>query len=80
MSCLTCTTKQRGWSLAPQIVPYWESTGGTLLALFVQHNFNPNTTPLALSAGQLVGRHFELAVAEGGLSVPPPQRDRLRAS
>ncbi|MGB8908920.1 MAG: hypothetical protein WCC84_09255 [Candidatus Cybelea sp.] len=66
VSCLTCTTKQRGWSLSPQIVPYWESHGGTLLGLFVQHNFNPNTTPIAFSVGQLFGRHFELAASEGG--------------
>jgi hypothetical protein len=66
VSCFMCATRQRGWSLSPQIVPYWESQGGTLLALFVQHNFNPNTTPIAFSAGQLFGRHFEIAVAEGG--------------
>ncbi len=64
--CFLCATKQRSWSLSPQVVPYWESPGGTLLALFVQHNFSPNTTPIAFSAGQLVGRHFEIAVAEGG--------------
>lgn len=66
VNCLQCTSSQRGWSLAPQVVPYWESQGGTLMALFIQHNFNPNTTPIAFSAGQLVGRHFEVAVAEGG--------------
>lgn len=66
VSCFPCATRQRGWSLAPQVVAYWESPGGTLLALFVQHNFSPNTTPIAFSAGQLVGRHFEIAVAEGG--------------
>lgn len=66
VNCFLCASTQRGWSLAPQVVPYWESQGGTLLALFVQHNFSPNTTPIAFSAGQLVGRHFEIAVAEGG--------------
>lgn len=66
VNCFSCATKQRGWSLAPQVVPYWESPGGTLLGLFVQHNFSPNTTPIAFSAGQLFGRHFEIAVAEGG--------------
>lgn len=66
VNCFLCANNQRGWSLAPQVVPYWESQGGTLLALFVQHNFSPNTTPIALSAGQLFGRHFEIAVAEGG--------------
>ena len=66
VSCFLCASSQRGWSLAPQVVPYWESPGGTLLGLFVQHNFSPNTTPIAFSAGQLFGRHFEIAVAEGG--------------
>jgi hypothetical protein len=66
VNCFTCTTKQRGWSLSPQIVPYWESHGGTLLALFIQHNFSPNTTPIAFSVGQLFGRHFEIAASEGG--------------
>jgi len=66
VSCVTCANEQRGWSLSPQIVPYWESHGGTLLAVFVQHNFNPNTTPIAFSVGQLFGRHFEIAASEGG--------------
>jgi hypothetical protein len=66
VSCFRCAGTQRGWSLSPQVVPYWESRGGTLLALFVQHNFSPNTTPIAFSAGQLVGRHFEIAISEGG--------------
>lgn len=66
VNCFRCASSQRGWSFSPQVVPYWESQGGTLLALFVQHNFSPNTTPIAFSAGQLVGRHFEIAVAEGG--------------
>ncbi len=66
VSCFTCTTNQRGWSISPQVVPYWESHGGTLLGLFVQHNFNPNTTPIAFSVGQLFGRHFEIAASEGG--------------
>jgi hypothetical protein len=66
VSCFRCAGTQRGWSLSPQLVPYWESRGGTLLALFLQHNFSPNTTPIAFSAGQLIGRHFEIAVSEGG--------------
>ena len=66
VSCFMCTAKQRGWSLSPQVVPYWESHGGTLLGLFVQHNFSPNTTPIAFSVGQLFGRHFEIAASEGG--------------
>lgn len=66
VSCFRCAGTQRGWSLSPQVVPYWQSRGGTLLALFVQHNFSPNATPIAFSAGQLVGRHFEIAISEGG--------------
>ena len=66
VSCFACSPGQRGSSFTPQVVPYWESHGGTLLALFVQHNFSPNTTPIAFSAGQLFGRHFEIAVSEGG--------------
>jgi hypothetical protein len=66
VSCFQCAGTQRGWSLSPQVVPYWESRGGTILALFVQHNFSPNTTPIAFSAGQLIGRHFEIAISEGG--------------
>jgi hypothetical protein len=67
-SCLTCSTTQRGWNLSTQLVPYWESPGGTLLALFVQHNFNPSVTPVAFSAGQLIGRHFDLALTVGGFT------------
>lgn len=66
VNCFLCTSSQRGWSISPQVVPYWESPGGTLLALFVQHNFSPNTTPIAFSLGQLVGRHFEISATEGG--------------
>ena len=66
VNCFRCSGAQRGWGFSPQLVPYWESPGGTLLALFVQHTFNPNTTPVAFSAGQLIGRHLELALTEGG--------------
>ena len=59
---------QRGWNLSPQVVPYWQSPGGTQLAMVAQHNFNPNSTPLILSAGQLIGRHFEVAIADGGFN------------
>jgi hypothetical protein len=59
---------QRGWGFSPQFVPYWQSQGGTLLALAVQHNFSPNATPVIFSAAQLVGRHFDVAVAYGGFN------------
>jgi hypothetical protein len=67
-SCSTRSTTQRGWNLSTQLVPYWASPGGTLLALFVQHNFNPSVTPVAFSAGQLIGRHFDLVLTVGGFT------------
>jgi hypothetical protein len=68
VACRTCTSTSRGWSISPQLVPYWESPGGTLLAVLVQHSFNPNVTPVAFNAGQLIGRHFEVTVTAGGFS------------
>jgi hypothetical protein len=59
---------QRGWSWSPQLVPYWESPGGTLLAVFIQHNFHPSVTPVVFSAGQLFGRHLSVAVSAGGFN------------
>ncbi len=59
---------QRGWSFSPQLVPYWQSQGGTLIALVVQHNFNPSVTPVVISVAQLIGRHFEVSIAEGGFN------------
>jgi hypothetical protein len=55
----------RGWSFAPELTPYWQSPGGTLLAFVVQHSFNPNTTPVVFSAGQLMSRHVELFASYG---------------
>jgi len=66
VSCSTCSSASRGWSLSPQLTPSWESPGGTLLSVSVQHDFNPSTTPVSFSAGQLIGRHFEFAVTYGG--------------
>jgi len=68
VSCSSCSSTSRGWSLSPQLAPYWESPSGTLLAMVIQHNFNPNTTPVAFSAGQQFGRHFFVSVTEGGFS------------
>jgi hypothetical protein len=67
---LVCTPGaiQRGWAFSPQFVPYWESRGGTLLALLVQHNFQPSSTPVVFNAAQLIGRHFEVSISEGGFS------------
>jgi len=59
---------QRGWSWTPQLVPYWTSPGGTLLAVFIQHDFHPSVTPVVFSAAQLFGRHFSVAVSEGGFN------------
>ncbi len=39
----------RGWSFAPQAVPFWRSPGRTLLALVVSHDFTTNATPLLLN-------------------------------
>jgi len=64
----TFANAQRGWNWSPQFVPYWESPGGTLIAVVVEHNFNPSVTPVVFSAAQLFGRHFMLSVAEGGFS------------
>jgi len=68
VSCLTCSSTSRGWSVSPQIAPYWEAQGGTLLAVFVQHNFSPSTTPVGFSIGQQFGRHFMITATEGGFT------------
>jgi hypothetical protein len=68
VSCATCSSTSRGWSVSPQFIPYWTSPGGTLLSLFIQHNFNPSTTPVAFSAAQLLGRHLDIVVTEGGFT------------
>jgi hypothetical protein len=70
VSGLVCTSggTQRGWSWTPQIVPYWGSRGGTLLAIVVQHDFSPNATPFVFSAAQLFGRHLEISAAYGGFT------------
>lgn len=34
----------------------------------MQHSFHPNATPVVASAGQLVGRHLEIAAAYGGFT------------
>jgi hypothetical protein len=39
-----------------------------LLSVTVQHSFNPNATPVVFSAAQLIGRHFEVSISEGGLT------------
>ena len=65
---VTSSGNQRGWAWTPQLVPYWESPGGTELAVAVQHNFSPNVTPVIFSASQLFGRHLMLSVAEGGFN------------
>lgn len=66
--CATCSTTSRGWSVTPLLVPFWQSKGGTLLAVVVQHSFNPNVTPVAFTGSQLIGRHFSITVTEGGLT------------
>ena len=58
----------RGWSFAPQAVPFWRSPGGTLLALVVSHDFTTNATPLLLNTAQLVTRQFQFQATYGGVN------------
>jgi hypothetical protein len=57
---------QRGWSFTPQIIPTWRSRGGTLIGLFIQHNFSPNTTPVTLNFAQTLARQWLLTAQYGG--------------
>jgi hypothetical protein len=59
---------RRGWSFAPQAVPFWRSPGGTLLALVVSHDFTTNATPLLLNTAQLVTRQFQIQATYGGVN------------
>lgn len=59
---------RRGWSFAPQAVPFWRSPGGTLIALVVSHDFTTNATPLLLNTAQLVTRHFQIQATYGGVN------------
>jgi hypothetical protein len=58
----------RGWSFAPQAVPFWRSPGGTLLALVVTHDFTTNATPLLLNTAQLITRQFQIQATYGGVN------------
>ncbi|MBV8365309.1 MAG: hypothetical protein JO194_02320 [Candidatus Eremiobacteraeota bacterium] len=69
VNAVTSTTPagvQRGWSFTPQIIPTWRSPGGTLIGLFVQHNFSPNTTPVTLNFAQTLARQWLLTAQYGG--------------
>ena len=66
VSSTTPTGVQRGWSFTPQIIPTWRSRGGTLIGLFVQHNFSPNTTPVTLNFAQTLARQWLLTAQYGG--------------
>ena len=59
---------RRGWSFAPQAVPFWRSPGGTLIALVVSHDFTTNATPLLLNTAQLVTRQFQIQATYGGVN------------
>lgn len=59
----------RGWSWTPQFAPYWLSPGGTMVAGFVQHSFNPVTWPAGVYVSQLLNRHVEVYAVYGGGSV-----------
>jgi len=62
----TPTGVQRGWSFTPQLVPTWRSRGGTLIGLFIQHNFSPNTTPVTFNFAQTLARQWLLTAQYGG--------------
>ena len=65
----TCTqTTSRGWSFDPELASYWESPGGTLAAVLVEHSFNPNVWPVTVDVTQLFGRHVSVYMSYGGLS------------
>ena len=68
ISAVTSTSPsvQRGWSFTPQVIPTWRSRGGTLIGLFIQHNFSPNTTPVTLNFAQTLARQWLLTVQYGG--------------
>lgn len=65
---VTSAGTTRGWSFAPQAVPFWRSPGGTLLALVVSHDFTTNATPLLLNTAQLVTRQFQIQATYGGVN------------
>jgi hypothetical protein len=60
---------QYGTQFAPLVVPYWQSPGGTMIALAASHSFNPNTTPIALSVLQLINRHVQIGATYGGVNL-----------
>jgi hypothetical protein len=62
----TSSGVQRGWAFTPQIIPTWRSRGGTLIGLFIQHNFSPNTTPVTLNFAQTLARQWLLTAQYGG--------------
>ena len=69
INAVTSTTPsgvQRGWSFTPQLIPTWRSRGGTLIGLFIQHNFSPNTTPVTLNFAQTLARQWLLTAQYGG--------------
>ena len=59
----------RGWSFTPQFAPYWLSPGGTEVAGFIQHGFNPVTWPASVFVSQSLNRHVEVFAQYGGGSV-----------
>jgi len=69
INAVTSTTPsgvQRGWSFTPQVIPTWRSRGGTLIGLFIQHNFSPNTTPVTFNFAQTLARQWLLTAQYGG--------------
>ena len=77
---VTSAGTTRGWSFAPQAVPFWRSPGGTLLALVVSHDFTTNATPLLLNTAQLVTRQFQIQATYGGVNSAVDSRIRSQVS
>jgi hypothetical protein len=56
----------RAWSFTPTLAPFWETRGGTLIGVFIEHSFNPNVTPIGVTFEQLFSRHFYISAEYGG--------------
>jgi hypothetical protein len=59
---------QRGWTFSPMLTPSWRSRGGTLIAIAFMHTFNPDTNPISINIGQLLGRNLMVKGSFGGLN------------
>jgi hypothetical protein len=57
-----------GFQFVPTLLPYWQSPGGTLIAVAATHMFSPNITPISVAVLQLINRHVQIGVAYGGVN------------